>query len=522
MSLQSSSKGPRAIWLVTAAFYLLPVGLGQAQSASSNTPTFSTTSRLVYLDVTVLDRKGNPVVSGLTKDDFTITESKKKQPIFSFEAPQVHVVSNEGEAPRTIFVLDLLNSSFEDLAYIRYEVRRYLAVQPNRLHSSAELLLLGNDSLEMLQGFTRNKADLLEALEHAPNALPYKEVNGAFWAERFAQSIGALQEIALQNKGIPGRKNILWVGHGSPGLFTSSFPAITISKLDQYVHDTTNMLVDSRITRFVIYPGLKVEARDFNMSEISAGVALSDSDPFAGDINFGVFVNETGGKLFYNRNDIDGEIKESQMLGSEYYTLTYQPQIGTPDGKFRRVRVTVRRPGLRILTKSGYFAPSLTAAADPRQKLLATLAEAVSSTIPFSGLFVKVQDVLRHPDTHTVEYTVLLESPHLVWQSTGAGKSTTYVTLATASIAKDGSVLASKVEGIALTVDSQNPAWLAGARATIPIKLRTPRNTKYVRVAIMQNGEEGRLGSVELDKKTLKGTPEAPTPEPKLILRPPN
>jgi len=33
-------------------------------------------------------------------------------------------------------------------------------------------------------------------------------------------------------------------------------------------------------------------------------------------------VNETGGKLFYNRNDIENEIRRSEQLGSEYYTLT--------------------------------------------------------------------------------------------------------------------------------------------------------------------------------------------------------
>jgi hypothetical protein len=32
------------------------------------------------------------VVKGLTKDDFTITDDKKAQRIFSFEAPETHVV----------------------------------------------------------------------------------------------------------------------------------------------------------------------------------------------------------------------------------------------------------------------------------------------------------------------------------------------------------------------------------------------------------------------------------------------
>ena len=55
-----------------------------------------------------------------------------------------------------------------------------------------------------------------------------------------------------------------------------------------------------------------------------AGIVLGEDDPFAGDVNFGLFANETGGKLFYNRNDVDKDIKESEQIGLQYYTLTYQ------------------------------------------------------------------------------------------------------------------------------------------------------------------------------------------------------
>jgi hypothetical protein len=55
------------------------------------------TSTLVFLDVTVVDKKGRPMVSGLTKDDFTITEDNKPQRIFSVEAPEAHTMSENAE-----------------------------------------------------------------------------------------------------------------------------------------------------------------------------------------------------------------------------------------------------------------------------------------------------------------------------------------------------------------------------------------------------------------------------------------
>jgi VWFA-related protein len=111
--------------LSLCAFSLGLVGTIAAHSgqAPANTPTIRVTSRLVFLDVTVLDKKGHPVVTGLTKDDFVITEEKRPQRIFSFEEPNMHIADSalsednpSGKAPLTIFVLDLLNSGIADSA----------------------------------------------------------------------------------------------------------------------------------------------------------------------------------------------------------------------------------------------------------------------------------------------------------------------------------------------------------------------------------------------------------------------
>ena len=151
--------------------------MAQGQQAPSNVPTFRVSSNLVFLDVTVLDKKGEPVVTGLTKDDFTITEDKQPQRIFSFEAPEMHVTGTnpedsnpKGKVPVTIFVLDRLNSSFQDFSYIRYEVRRFLMTQPPQLASPAELMVIGNESLEMLQLHTKQSRPDLRSGSFTPRA----------------------------------------------------------------------------------------------------------------------------------------------------------------------------------------------------------------------------------------------------------------------------------------------------------------------------------------------------------------
>ena len=74
--------------MILLSLFSIKGSMARAQQAPSDAVTIRVTSQLVFLDVTVLDKKGHPVVKGLTKDDFTITDNKKSQRIFSFEAPR--------------------------------------------------------------------------------------------------------------------------------------------------------------------------------------------------------------------------------------------------------------------------------------------------------------------------------------------------------------------------------------------------------------------------------------------------
>jgi hypothetical protein len=341
----------------------------------------------------------------------------------------------------------------------------------------------------------------------------------SFGMEMFGQSLDALDQIALQNKGVSGRKNVLWIGHGSPSLYltTRLFTEKFLDELKQYVHSTTNMLVDARISLFVIYPGLPVRGNVATFSAMQAGIDIGD-DPFAGDVNFGLFANETGGKLFYNRNDLDGEMKESEQIGSQYYTLTYQPQNLEPDGRFRRVRVTLRDPDLRAVTKAGYYAPDAHASIDPRQQEMIKFAEAVQSTIPFDALQVSLSGVVRHPDTGTAEFTVELKSKNLTFEPSEDGKGIAQLIVAAASLNQYGNILASRRQTVTLVAHSLNPAQLPEVASRFPFILRVPRKTRRVRL-IIQSEDGGRIGSAELDRKTIDAAPETETPRPELQRR---
>ncbi len=277
------------------------------------------------------------------------------------------------------------------------------------------------------------------------------------------------------------------------------------------------MLVESRVSLFVIYPGLSVTGMaTFSLSAMEAQTVIGDNDPFSGDISFGLFSNETGGKLFYNRNDVDAEIQRSAQLGARYYTLTYQPENVDPNGKFRRIRVALRDSSLHVITKAGYYAPDERAVINVQQQQMIKLADALQAVIPFDALEVNLAKVIRHTDSRTAEFTVVLHSKNLDFLPTENGKDGVPLVVAAASLNDNRFILASRVQRTTLETASQGLARLPIVATRFQIVVPYPKKTRTIRVVI-EDQNDGRIGTAELDRKRIDAAPEGPSPEPQLM-----
>jgi len=183
------------------------------------------------------------------------------------------------------------------------------------------------------------------------------------------------------------------------------------------------MLVDSRASLYVIYPGLHVNSGGFSMSSMDAAIDIGDDDPFSGNINFGLFANATGGKLYFNRNDLAHLIGRSEQLGSEYYTLTYQPTEIPANGKFQRIRVTLNHPGYRIVTKAGYFAPDPGMHSIRASRQWTTWSKLPVPPSPSRPSTSASSPLVQHPDTRTLDIVIQMQDKNLSWLATGDGKA---------------------------------------------------------------------------------------------------
>jgi len=508
---------PRVFMCVTL---LLPrfVSLAAAQSSPAPAPqtTLHVNTRLVFLDTTVVDKQEHIVTSGLSKDDFLITEDTQPRRIFSFEE---HAAAMGKDAPATIFVADQINGSFQDFAFLRYSLRRYFASQPPELSAPCELLLLGQHGLQMVQSFTRSKARLLAALDGIPPLLSRIFTDPSV---RFNESMYALQLIALQNQGVSGLKNVLWIGYGAPTTNPLVYPG-GFEKIVRVTHETTNLLLDARVSLYLIYPGIPTFGGGASLSAMEAEkTAMTFSlgngpSPLNGEIHFSAFADATGGALFY-RNNVDSKIDRSRALGANYYTLTYQPQQSSVDGRFRNIRVTMRNPELHAVTKTGYFAPTPEESANPARQVMDNLVVAVHSMVPLYGLKIGTEKLRWRPDTGTAELTLQLEQQSLRWHVQPDGTRTASVLFAVANWNGSDRMLASTYQQVDLT----KPTHLSGSQEDTvkqSVVFHVAPKTTNVRF-VVETVDGDKLGSGEISRKELDAAPRTATPEPVLIRRP--
>lgn len=421
----------RSTFLMGGLVFCLPACMAFAlplSSASpdsqSEAPTLRVSVTEVVLDVVVTDAKGDPVTQ-LSQKDFKVYEDGIPQSIRGFTPPSGHAMPGSapavnssadlihiGDAPVTILVLDELDTKFEDMAYARRAVERYLLQQPPRLQQPTALMVVSDTKFDVVRDYTQDRDALLHSLRRHFPSYPYRLMKGGSRgidaSERMSMAIGSLVQIAQSAMGIKGRKNVVWIGCGFAPLSSDSG---SVNRKDADAVraaflEATRLLLQSRVTLNVIDPTLMDSAvNDTSDSDITGPQDATNSpqtasyDLFAGDFNFLNFAAATGGFAYELRNDLEPILKTLILDGSEYYTLTYSPASGdTARDRFRKIRVVVDKPGYRVTTRTGYdpvqsLPNGETPQGPPIRNLAFDLTNAALSDISYGGIAVTSRKV---------------------------------------------------------------------------------------------------------------------------------
>ena len=354
--------------LMVVLFCLQAQGMFAQNQTGSAPQTFRTTTRLVVVDVVATDEKGSPV-KDLTAEDFVVKENDAPQKVvdFSFHQPggvkvashqpAPNVFSNEplysGNSSLNVILLDAINTDFSNHAYAQDMLVKYLGTNP-KLQPTAVYALENN--LRLLHDFSTDPEALRDAITHYRGIgvahLPTVEAAASPFTQRgtfrnvpqgrsaaFRGMIFLAQTLA----GYPGRKNLIWISEGFPlSLYPDSVMSPEIMQIEDYSPMVEKIADELMGAQVALYP-------------ISAA-GVSKDDQFSAHTAMASMAQRTGGKTFFNRNDIDTGVRTSLDDGSTYYTLEYYPANKTWNNKFRHIKVSVGRPGVKLQYRDGYYA----------------------------------------------------------------------------------------------------------------------------------------------------------------------
>jgi VWFA-related protein len=334
-------------------------------------------------------------------------------------APDVYVnnLSLKGATPSvTILLFDTLNSRWASQGNGLRQVRNYLRHIEPKDHLGIYVL---GEKLTEVYSFTRDASGLLAALNHydeknspasstsapAANSTPATqqdapdpllesflsgEVNRDFALEpgdnkrgdarerqQFAiqMTTASLQAIARQLSTVQGRKTLIWVTdsvgpmryfsdddlddylaswRGQCGVNVNTGPAYENGP------ETESMIRLMNVAGISVYlisaEGLQSENLAFNSNANAPPV--TSPVPMIGEGHLAMLeiAKRTGGRAFYNRNDLDTGIRRALDDSRFTYTLAYAPDHNKWKGEWRKIQVKVNRPGVTVLTRDGYFA----------------------------------------------------------------------------------------------------------------------------------------------------------------------
>ena len=300
--------------------------------APADTPVFRVDLDVTHVTLSVRDEEGR-LVTNLTRDDFVVIEDGKLQQVVVFGNALAGTTVEEGLASgkgrgHDLLALDLgllldtSESMLKELRLSKHAAVRFLDTIPR----ARELFTIFFDEEIRLSRYdSENQQGLFERIHELKGG-----GNTALY-DAIATYISRVQ-------GAPGRKTLVLFSDGEDSRSTLAFS------------EFVDVVRSSAVT---IYP-----------IAFSGGFSPGSSRALRAKVFLQQIAEMTGGQVFspHSTRELASIFQKILDELAAQYVLGYVSSNQTPDGKFRKLKVAVRRPGLKVRHRPGYYGPFPTAA----------------------------------------------------------------------------------------------------------------------------------------------------------------
>jgi VWFA-related protein len=225
--------------------------------------------------------------------------------------------------------------------------------------------------------------------------LDNSEVNFQSFEQRLAitYTLDGIRQVAQALAGFPGRKSLIWASGGFPFSVSDNSMHLApagrdtlIDVLPLYEH-TWQLLNDAQIS---LYP---VDVKGLQVTTLPSASIRNLGKHFAQHANwrqfdtqstFETFASMTGGRAYFNSNDLAKCFREAVNDSSQYYMLGYYLDHSKPQAGWRKLTVKARREYTEVRARNGFFVTNATT--DPQSTRKNDISSALASPLDYTSL----------------------------------------------------------------------------------------------------------------------------------------
>ena len=376
-----------------------------APSRQKPAATFRSRVDLVTVNVVVRDKNGN-IVRGLKRDDFVVTEDGQPQTISTFDFEEINtqpiealpaemptVLGSVGRAPveaapaaATPTVIDMhgrrLIAMLFDLSSMQPEEAMRAAaaardyVQKKLTPADMVAITVLSTTLRVIQDFTADRELLLNTIDQMSgvegagfealvaadatdeSATAFSADDSEFALFNTDRRLQAIQSLIEAMAPIEQKKSLVYFSSGMDQTGMDNRVAIR-TVIDRAVRSNVSIYTaDTRGLQALGPAGDASQASTRGQSAFSGRAVSGRFESMAASQDaLTSLAEDTGGRAFFDSNEFGSVFERIVLDTSAYYLLGFSSTNRTQDGRFRRVRVSLKQPGLKLEYRAGYYAP---------------------------------------------------------------------------------------------------------------------------------------------------------------------
>lgn len=217
-------------------------------------------------------------------------------------------------------------------------------------------------------------------------------------------ALTSLKDVVRRVSAVPGQRCVVLV---SPGFITPQQEYDIDNLIDRAMHaNITISALDAR-GLYVVMPGGDINERISRNTQVAGIEGLYQLSSASADADvMAELADATGGIFFHNSNDLEEGFRRVSSTPEYYYVLAFSPQNLKLDGRFHKLKVTLKNPEKSsIQARRGYFAPKQVDG--PEQQAKQEIEDALFSQEELHDLPVALHTQFFKPSDTEAKLTVL-------------------------------------------------------------------------------------------------------------------